>query len=77
MSQMQSTDGGKKLVQVPLIQPETEWVMPDEYPDLSAYDQIAIDLETRDNNLTTLGSGWPRKDGHVIGIAVAVDNDQW
>ena len=77
MSHMQSADGGKKLVQVPLIQPETEWVMPDEYPDLSAYDQIAIDLETRDNNLTTLGSGWPRKDGHVIGIAVAVDNDQW
>ena len=24
-----------------------------------------------------LGSGWPRKDGHIIGIAVAVQGDKW
>ena len=26
----------------------SEWVMPDHFPDLSGYDEIAIDLETRD-----------------------------
>ena len=64
-------------MQFPLFQPPTEWVMPDGYPDLSHAREVAIDLETRDPNLTTLGSGWARKDGYIIGIAVAVDGDQW
>jgi len=51
--------------------------MPDGYPDLSDAREIAIDLETCDPNLTTMGSGWPRKDGHVIGIAIAVEGEQW
>jgi len=51
--------------------------MPDGYPDLSDAREIAIDLETRDPNLTTMGSGWPRKDGYVIGIAVAVEGKAW
>jgi DNA polymerase I-like protein with 3'-5' exonuclease and polymerase domains len=64
-------------MQIPLFQPLTEWVMPDQYPDLSKYREIAIDLETKDPNLMTLGSGWPRKDGHIIGVAVAVEGNQW
>ena len=64
-------------MQIPLFQPSTEWVMPDQYPDLSGYREIAIDLETKDPNLTTLGSGWSRKDGHIIGVAVAVEGNQW
>tara|TARA_R110002012_G_scaffold3552_6_gene16582 strand:+ start:1842 stop:3692 length:1851 start_codon:yes stop_codon:yes gene_type:complete len=51
--------------------------MPDSYPDLSKYQEVAIDLETKDPNLTTMGSGWARKDGHIIGIAVAVKDNQW
>lgn len=64
-------------MQIPLIQPQTEWVMPDGYPDLAGYREIAIDLETKDPNLTTMGSGWARRDGHVIGIAVAVEGRSW
>jgi DNA polymerase I-like protein with 3'-5' exonuclease and polymerase domains len=64
-------------MQYPLFQPPTEWVMPDGYPDLTGYKEVAIDLETRDPNLTTMGSGWARKDGHIIGVAVAVEGDQW
>ena len=64
-------------MQFPLFKPPVEWVMPDGYPDLSEAKEVAIDLETRDPNLTTMGSGWPRKDGHIIGIAVAVQGDQW
>tara|TARA_R110002020_G_scaffold25616_6_gene83188 strand:- start:351 stop:2267 length:1917 start_codon:yes stop_codon:yes gene_type:complete len=64
-------------MQIPLIQPQTEWVMPERYPDLDNYPEVAIDLETKDPNLMTYGSGWARKDGHVIGIAVAVEGDSW
>ena len=51
----------------------SEWVMPDHFPDLARYDEIAIDLETRDPNIKTKGPGYIRKDGEVVGIAVAVE----
>tara|TARA_R100000654_G_scaffold20206_1_gene40869 strand:+ start:267 stop:2144 length:1878 start_codon:yes stop_codon:yes gene_type:complete len=51
----------------------SEWVMPDHFPDLSRYDEISIDLETRDPNIKTKGPGYIRKDGEVVGIAVAVE----
>lgn len=54
-----------------------EWVMPISFPDLSGYREIAIDLETHDPNLTTLGAGWARKDGKVVGVAVAAGDDAW
>jgi DNA polymerase I-like protein with 3'-5' exonuclease and polymerase domains len=54
-----------------------EWVMPTSFPDLSGYREIAIDLETHDPNLTTLGPGWARKDGKVAGVAVAAGDDAW
>ena len=50
---------------------ELAWNIPSEFPDLTGYKQIAIDLETCDPNLTTLGPGWVRKDGYIVGIAVA------
>ena len=50
---------------------DKDWNIPTEYPDLTGYKQIAVDLETRDPNLTTLGPGWARGDGNVVGIAVA------
>ena len=64
-------------MQIPLFQPPIDWVMPDGYPDLAKYKEVAIDLETKDPNLTTMGSGWARKDGHIIGVAVAVEGSQW
>jgi DNA polymerase I-like protein with 3'-5' exonuclease and polymerase domains len=56
---------------------ELEWHMPAGYPDLTGYKQIAIDLETCDPNLTTLGPGWARKDGFIVGIAVAAGEESW
>ena len=50
---------------------EIDWNIPSEYPDLTGYKQIAIDLETCDPNLMTKGPGWARNDGFVVGIAVA------
>ena len=39
-----------------MILPQTEWVQKTEYPDLRDYDEIAIDLETRDPGLKKKGS---------------------
>ena len=51
----------------------SEWVQPDTFPDLSGYDEIAIDLETRDPGIKDAGPGYFRKNGEVVGIAIAVD----
>jgi len=50
---------------------DKDWNIPPEYPDLTGYKDVAVDLETYDPNIKTLGPGWARKDGHIIGIAVA------
>jgi len=50
---------------------EATWQPPSSFPDLTKYDRISIDLETRDPNLMKLGPGWCRGDGYVIGYAVA------
>jgi len=50
---------------------EKDWVPPEVFPDLRNSQYIAIDLETSDPNLMTLGPGWARGDGFIVGIAVA------
>jgi len=56
-----------------MIEAQTEWAKPEEFPDLRQADTIAIDLETHDPDLKTLGSGAIVGRGKVVGIAVAVD----
>ena len=51
---------------------QSEWVQPDHFPDLSKYDEISIDLETKDPDLKTKGSSSTRGVGDVVGIAIAV-----
>ena len=58
----------------PIYKPQTEWLPPDSFPDLSKYDEIAIDLETKDPELKKLGSGSVTGKGHMVGIAVAVSD---
>jgi DNA polymerase I-like protein with 3'-5' exonuclease and polymerase domains len=50
---------------------DSDWNIPPEFPDLTGYKEVAVDLETKDPNIKNLGPGWARKDGHIIGIAVA------
>ena len=67
----------ERMIQQDLFQPiEADWNIPTEYPDLTKYKQIAVDLETCDPNLMTLGPGWSRKDGFIVGIAVAAGDYQ-
>ena len=56
-----------------MIEAQTEWVKPEEFPDLRQADTIAIDLETYDPDLKSMGSGSVIGNGKVVGIAVAVD----
>jgi DNA polymerase I-like protein with 3'-5' exonuclease and polymerase domains len=49
------------------------WSPPEEFPDLTQAKQIAIDLETCDPDIKTLGPGWATDNGMVIGVAVATD----
>ena len=60
------------MTQKPLFSPQTEWLPPENFPDLSKYEEIAIDLETKDPDLMKMGSGSVTGRGDVTGIAVAV-----
>ena len=59
-------------MQIPLFKPQTEWTPPAELPDLTYYQDIAIDLETKDPDLTKRGSGSIINNGKIVGVAVAV-----
>ena len=55
-----------------IFKPQTEWIPPTDFPDLGKYDEIAIDLETKDPNLNKrMGSGSVVGVGDVVGISLA------
>ena len=56
-----------------IFEAQTEWIAPDSFPDLTGYKIISIDLETKDPDLKSKGSGSIIGNGEVVGIAVAVD----
>ncbi len=55
--------------------PETSWTTPshNELPNLSAAKAISVDLETRDDDLTSKGPG-VRRDGYICGVAIGTDD---
>ena len=56
-----------------MFEAQKEWICPENYPDLKGYKYIAIDLETKDPDLKSRGSGAIIGNGNIVGIAVAVD----
>ncbi len=52
--------------------PETNWVMPTEFPDLRGQGAISIDVETYDPDLKTKGPGCNRG-GYICGIGVGTE----
>lgn len=52
--------------------PETGWEVPSSVPDMSRYDTVAVDIETRDDGLKNdLGPGWVYGLGYISGVAVS------
>ena len=63
------------MMQIPLFKPQTEWLPPEEFPDLTQACEIAIDLETKDPNLNIrMGSGSVVGVGEVVGVSVATED---
>ena len=58
----------------PIFKPQTEWLPPESIPDLSNYSEISIDLETKDPELKTMGSGSVTGRSNIVGVAVAVQD---
>jgi DNA polymerase I-like protein with 3'-5' exonuclease and polymerase domains len=63
-------------IQIPIFQPPSEWLPPEDFPDLSGAKEIAIDLETCDPHIKDIGPGWATGKGYVIGVAIAVEGWQ-
>ena len=61
-------------IQMPLFEPKSNWRPPAILPNLSG--SIAIDLETQDPNIKKSGPGYKRRDGKVVGVAIADKNTQ-
>ena len=56
-----------------MYEAEKEWICPENFPNLKGYSHIAIDLETKDPELKSMGSGAVRGNGNIVGIAVSVE----
>ena len=56
-----------------MYEAEKEWICPENFPSLKGYSHVAIDLETKDPGLKSMGSGAIRGHGNIVGIAVAVE----
>jgi len=56
--------------------PDTGWRMRD-FPNLTGVKQIAIDTETYDPELFSLGPGWATGKGYVAGISIATEDAAW
>ena len=56
-----------------MFEAQKEWICPENFPNLKGYSHVAIDLETKDPSLKSMGSGAIRGNGNIVGIAVAVE----
>lgn len=56
--------------------PDTGWKPPQNFPDLSSAKRIAIDVETHDPNLESMGPGCYRGECELVGVSIGTD-DGW
>ena len=54
-----------------MFTPESNWSIPDIFPQFSETETIAVDLETCDPHLMTCGPGWAIGRGYVVGVGIA------
>jgi DNA polymerase I-like protein with 3'-5' exonuclease and polymerase domains len=63
-------------LQLPLFAPESTWRAPNlaELPSWAEAQRVAVDVETRDPGLKTLGPGVRRANSYVVGYSFAIDS---
>ncbi len=71
------TGRGEKRERVMPPIPDTGWLPPREFPNLSTARAISIDVETYDPELDDKGPGWARGKGHIVGASVGVQGGKW
>lgn len=60
------------MIQLPLFEPVSTWKEPSSLPSVPSGVVLAVDTETKDNGLAgDRGPGWATKDGHIVGVSVA------
>lgn len=64
----------KPVVLAPI--PKNGWKAPVDFPNLSAAKLLSIDTETYDPYLKTMGPGWARGKGHMVGASIATEDGQ-
>lgn len=62
------------MFQEPLFKPQSDWRPPAVLPTLDSV--IALDVETRDPNLSETGPSFKRGEGEVVGVALADTNQE-
>lgn len=70
---VQTSTRGQKVARVMPPIPDTGWVTPSAFPDLSRARVLSIDCETKDLELLDNGPGWARGVGHIVGVSVGAD----
>ena len=70
---VQTSSRGQKVARVMPPIPDTGWVPPTSFPDLSRARVISIDCETKDLELLDNGPGWARGAGHIVGVSVGAN----
>lgn len=65
---------GKKAARMMPDIPDTGWKAPATFPDLTSAELISVDVETYDPHLITMGPGWARGIGHIVGVSVGAWN---
>lgn len=59
--------------QQPLFLPESRWTPPAELPSLRGIARLAVDIETHDPELRTMGPGF-RRGARIVGLALGTDD---
>ena len=70
---VQTSIRGQKIARVQPPIPDTGWLPPSYFPDLSRASVISVDTETYDPELLDNGPGWARGVGHIVGISIGAD----
>lgn len=61
-------------MKLPAFTPDASWTPPKHLFEWTGAKRIAVDVETKDPHLTTMGPGVRRADSHVIGVSVAIED---